>query len=414
MSGKLLKKISIAFSLIGPGLFLIGYNIGTGSITTMGMAGAQYGMSLLWTLILSGLFTFILMIAFGHLTLVTGNTALHNFKTEIKGGKILSIYIIVALVFGELLALIGIMGIVAELIQEGFRLLSKDKDLVINTGWIILSCTILLFLALWFGKYKVFEKILTVLVLLMAISFGIVFLMVAPSFTVIMKGLIPSIPESNDALVLIAAMAGTTCSAAVFVVRSTVVAEKGWTINNLKNEKRDAIVSSVLMVILSALVMAVAAGTLYVAGLNLESTIEMIRLLGPIGGDFAAFMLIIGITGAGLSTIFPIVLIAPWLIADYTGRSRDIKSPLFRGLIILGLIFAFGSIFLDQPPPILMMISQAFQATILPVIAIPVFILLNKKKLMRGYLPSYKRNIGLICVILFSLITSYFAIKGFF
>ncbi len=49
----MLKKLLIALSAVGPGLFLIGYNIGTGSITTMGMAGAQYGMTLLWALILS-------------------------------------------------------------------------------------------------------------------------------------------------------------------------------------------------------------------------------------------------------------------------------------------------------------------------------------------------------------------------
>lgn len=32
---KILRKILIGLSAIGPGLFLIGYNIGTGSVTTM-------------------------------------------------------------------------------------------------------------------------------------------------------------------------------------------------------------------------------------------------------------------------------------------------------------------------------------------------------------------------------------------
>ncbi len=410
---KIKKKILLGLSLIGPGLFLIGYNIGTGSITTMGMAGAQYGMSLLWALILSGIFTYILMVAFGHLTLVSGNTALHNFKTEIKGGKILALYIMAALILGEILALIGIMGIIAELIQEGFRLLSAGQGLIVETGWIILACTTLLFFALWYGRYKIFERILTVLVILMALCFVAVFFMVAPSYSVILEGMVPGIPDTSGAFMLIAAMAGTTCSAAVFIVRSTVVVEKGWNISNLKDEKRDAFVSAVMMVFLSAIIMAVAAGTLHVLGLRLDSTLEMIRLLGPIGGDAAAFLLIVGITGAGLSTIFPIVLIAPWLIADYTGRPRDIKSPMFRGLILVGLIFAFGSVFLEQTPPVLMVISQAFQATILPAVAIPVFYLLNKKGLMGEKLPSKTWNLGLVIVILFSLITTYFAIMGF-
>ncbi|NIT99994.1 MAG: hypothetical protein GWN01_03335, partial [Nitrosopumilaceae archaeon] len=68
------------------------------------------------------------------------------------------------------------------------------------------------------------------------------------------------------------------------IIRSTVVAEKGWGIQNLKNEKKDAFVSASVMVLLSAVVMAVGAGTLHVMGLTMETTLEMIRLLEPIGG----------------------------------------------------------------------------------------------------------------------------------
>src|SRR5690606_32824847 len=180
------------------------------------------------------------------------------------------------------------------------------------------------------------------------------------------------------------------------------------------NERKDSLVSAFMMVFLSAIIMAVAAGTLHVMGLTLENTVEMTRLLGPLGGDAATFLLILGITGAGLSTIFPIVLIAPWLIADYTGKPRDIKSPLFRVLIVGGLLFAFGSIFIDHPPPILMVLSQAFQATILPLVAIPIFFLLNNKRLMgAAKMPSTGWNLCLMSVILFALITTYYAIIGF-
>jgi manganese transport protein len=409
------RKILLALSAVGPGLFLIGYNIGTGSITTMGMAGAQYGMTLLWALLLSGIFTYILMVAFGHLTLVTGKTALLNFKNEIPGaGKIIALYIVAALILGELLALMGIMGIVSELIQEGIRLVSTDQSLILETGWIILIISILIFVTLWNGKYKLFEKILTTFVILMVFSFVAVLFMVAPSYSAIVEGMVPGVPDTPGANRLVAAMAGTTCSAAVFIIRSTVVTEKGWTIRHLKHEKKDAFVSVFMMIFLSAVVMAVGAGTLHVLGLTMESTLEMITLLEPIGGEAAAFLLIVGITGAGLSTIFPIVLIAPWLIADYMGWERDIQSPMFRSLIIGGLIFAFGSVFLEQTPPVLMVLSQAFQATILPAVAIPVYYLLNKKELMgQKYLPSFTWNAGLIAVILFSFITTYFAVRGF-
>jgi Mn2+/Fe2+ NRAMP family transporter len=294
------KKVFIALSAVGPGLFLIGYNIGTGSITTMGMAGAQYGMTLLWALILSGVFTYILMVAFGHLTLVTGKTALRSFKDDIPGiGKFLAIYIMIALILGELLSLMGIMGIVSELIQEGIRLVSADQSLILDTGWIILVISILIFVTLWNGKYKLFEKILTTFVILMVFCFVAVLFMVIPSFSAIIEGMVPGIPDTQGANRLVAAMAGTTCSAAVFIIRSTVVSEKGWTIEHLKHEKKDAFVSVFVMIFLSAVVMAVGAGTLHVLGLTMETTLEMIRLLEPIGGETAAFLLIVGIAGAG-------------------------------------------------------------------------------------------------------------------
>jgi len=399
-----------ALSIVGPGLFLIGYNIGTGSVTTMAKAGAEHGMTLLWVIILSCLFTYILMVAYGKVTLVTGKSALFNIKTELSGGKWLALYILIALIIGELLALIGIMGIVADLLQEGVRMVT---GLVVQTGWIILILITSLSILFWFGRYKIFEKVMAIMVILMAFCFLGVFFMVSPSFTSIAGGIVPTIPDVPGAFALVAAIAGTTCSAAVFILRSTVILEKGWTIKNLKNEKIDASFSVFMMFLLSGLIMAVSAGTLHLMGLKLDNTLELISLFEPIGGRMGAFLLILGIAGAGLSSIFPIVLIAPWLVSDYTGKPRNIQSPMFRVLIGIGLLIAFGSIFLEQSPTILMVFAMVFQAVILPAVAIPVFILLNRKDIMNKNKASLGMNIGLVAVIVFSIITTYFAITEF-
>lgn len=406
------KKILLALSAVGPGLFLIGYNIGTGSVTTMAKTGAEHGMTLFWALFLSCVFTFVLMVAYGKVTIVTGKTALNNIRTEFKRGWIIALYVLVSLIIGELLALIGVMGIVAELVQEGIRMLAGG--LVVHTFWIILFFCILLYLLLWFGRYQSFEKVLTFFVILMGLSFLVVFILVKPSFSAIAQGMIPGIPDSPGAFGLVAAIAGTTCSAAVFIMRSTVVAEKGWTIKDLKAEKRDSFVSAAMMLFLSGVIMAVAAGTLNVMGIRLENTVEMIYLFEPIGGKIAAFILILGIVGAGLSTIFPIVLIAPWLVADYTGRPRNIHSTSSRLMILGAFVFSFGTVFLEQRPPALMIFSQAFQALILPAVAIPVLILINRENLMGENRATLRENVGIWAVILFSFLTSYYAIIDIF
>lgn len=409
---KIVRNILLGLSAIGPGLFLIGYNIGTGSITTMAKVGAEHGMSLTWVLLLSCIFTYILMVAYGKTTLVTGKTALFNIKSNFKYGRFLAIYIIIALVLGEVLALMGIFGIIADLLQEGSRLIWGGTGF--STFWITFVLVIALYSLLWKGKYQIFEKVLISLVILMVLSFTLVFFMVKPSFSAIIGGLMPSFPDKPGSLQLIAAIAGTTCSAALFIMRSTVVAAKGWTIKHLKNEKADAAVSASMMFFLSVMIMAVSAGTLHVMKLNLNDTIEMISLFQPIGGKIAAFILILGIVGAGISTVFPIILIAPWLISDYTGKDRNIRSPMYRILGLIGILFGFGMQFINTTPPLLMIFSQAFQAMILPTVAIPVFIIINSKKIMKEYAAGIKMNIGLISVILFSLLTSYFAIADFY
>ena len=408
----MVKKILIALSAVGPGLFLIGYNIGTGSVTTMAKTGAEHGMSLFWALVLSCVFTYVLMVSFGRVTLVTGRTVLYTFKQEWRWGWLLALYVIIALIIGELLALMGVMGIVADLVQEGIRLALNGT--VVATGWIILFLVILLYVFIWFGRYQAFEKVLISLVIIMGLSFIIVFVMVKPSLSALIAGMIPGIPEGPGALSLIAAIAGTTCSAAVFVMRSTVVAEKGWTVNDLSVEKRDALVSAAMMLLLSGIIMAVGAATLHVAGLRLDNTVEMIYLFEPIGGKAAAFILILGIAGAGLSTIFPIVLIAPWLLADFRGTSRNVHSSQSRWLILGAMVFAFGTVFLEERPPALMIFSQAFQACILPAVAIPIFLLLNNKKLMQQHTAGLRLNISLVAVIAFSLVTTWFALTDFF
>ena len=59
-------------ALFLPGIFLLGFNIGTGSVTALAAAGATYGMSLLWTIAASCVATYFMIVIYGKFTLVTG------------------------------------------------------------------------------------------------------------------------------------------------------------------------------------------------------------------------------------------------------------------------------------------------------------------------------------------------------
>jgi len=417
----LLKKIGLLLSAVGPGLFLIGYNIGTGSITTMAAAGSRYGMALFWALVLSCVFTFVMLVAYGSYTTVTGETAMSAFKKHfsyrfpfliwrIHFGKMLAIYAIIGLIIGELTALAGITGIVTDLVNEWTRFVfgGEGASRVVVALIIMIGCYILL----WNGKYTRFEKFLITLVIFMGASFLLSMVLVIPEPGELVKGLVPRIPDEPDAFLIVAGIAGTTCSAMVFIMRSIVVAEKGWKSKDLKQGKIDAIISSGMMLLLSAAVMACAAGTLFRMNHPVVDTVDMIITLEPLAGRFAISIFLLGIIGAGISTLFPIVLVAPWLISDYRGTARDIKSPMFRILGALGLLVCLTIPIFGGRPVWIMIASQAFQATLLPVITIPIIVLLNRKEIMGEQKPGFWLNAGLWATLIFALITSYAAVLG--
>ena len=280
-----LKKTGLLLSAVGPGLFLIGYNIGTGSITTMAAAGSRYGMTLFWALVLSCVFTFVMLVAYGRYTTVTGETAMNAYKNRLPFGRTLAIYSIIALIIGEFTALAGIMGIVTDLVNEWTRFVfgGEGASKVLVALVIMVGCYVLL----WNGKYSRFEKFLIVLVMVMGASFLLSMVLVIPQPGEVVKGLVPGIPNEPDAFLIVAGIAGTTCSAMVFIMRSIVVAEKGWTGKDLKQGNIDAVVSSGMMLLLSAAVMACAAGTLYRINYPVERAVDMVVTLEPLAGRFA-------------------------------------------------------------------------------------------------------------------------------
>lgn len=95
------------FRSLLPGIFLFAYCIGTGSVTAMAKAGADYGMALLWTVLLSCLITFYLIDLYGKFTLVTGESALAAFRKYLHPA--VGLFFIVALTINVSGSVIGVM-----------------------------------------------------------------------------------------------------------------------------------------------------------------------------------------------------------------------------------------------------------------------------------------------------------------
>jgi manganese transport protein len=394
------KKIGLFLTSIAPGLFLIGYNIGTGSITTMASSGAAYGMTMIWPLLLSCIFTYLLIMLFGRYTSLTGLTILTSFRKYF--GVRVTLFVLISLLVSEWVSCMGVMGVVTQVVQEWSRPLTRSGN---GFSPIIMALIFggLLYYLFWNGQHRVFEKVLAVFVGIMGLSFVLTMFMVIPDTDEVLRGLVPRIPRNSDALLIMAGMVGTTMGAILYVVRSILVQEKGWGSSDLKEERRDAIISVLMMFILSVAIMAAAAGTLHPAGLKVDNAIDMVKLMEPLAGRFAISIFVGGIVAAGLSSLFPIVLLAPWLFADFNNKPRNMRSTGTRLLVLFGVSLGLVVPVFGGRPVLVMIISQAMAAIVTPLVLALMLYIYNRKSIMGENRLGVASNISFGLVLLFNI-----------
>jgi len=406
------NKLAAALALFLPGIFLLGFNLGTGSVTAMAKAGAEYGMTLLWTIVASCLCTFFMINLYGRYTLVTGETALQAFKKHIHPA--VGIYFIAALTLGVAGSVMGVMGIVADICFEWSKTFVTGG---IAPIWFAAFFSALVFFIFWNGKTDFFERSLAVIVAVMSACFLVNFFIMMPPPVDIIKGLLPSVPEVNGnagagPLLVIASMVGTTVFSGLFIIRTTLVKEAGWTLKDARTQRNDAVFAVGMMFLISASIMAAAAGTLHAEGLGLSKASQMIELLEPLAGPLATSLFAIGIIAAGVSSQFPNVLMLPWLLCDYNETQRDMTLTKYRIMVFVISLLGLVVPFFGARPVLVMIVSQAFNAVILPMTVACIFYLANRKDLMGEHSNKVIANIFLTAILLFSLFTSFIALKG--
>ena len=404
-----LKKLGVLILGIGPGIMAIGYTIGTGSVTSMIVAGNSHGMDLLWVLFLSCLFSWVLMNAYGRYTLVTGETALFGIRKHMRFGKWIAILIILGITIGQWNSLIGILGISANAVYEVISLVVPGIE---SHGYLMVLLIAILIIGsmyaiLWKGKYTYLESVLVFFVTLMGLSFILSLFIVLPSPGMLASGMVPKIPDVPGGKMLVAAFVGTTMAAATFLSRPLFIKGKGWTIENLKDQSRDALIAALLIFFISGSIMAIAASTLYGSGEEISRVLDMVTTLEPVLGKLAVSIFILGTLGAGLSSVCPILMITPILIADYQSGQLDLKSRQFKVITALACLVGLTVPIFGANPINAQILSQVFNVFVLPLVIIGIIYLLNQKRLMGQYSANTSMNVGMGLALVFACVISY-------
>lgn len=402
-------KFARLLAVLGPGIFAIGYTIGTGSVTSMATAGSQHGLGLLWVLALSCLFSGVLMEAYGRMAAVTGETSLMAVKRHLRGGKVLSWLLFGAIVLGQYTCLGGILkissGAIGEALQMYFpQVPAASRGLLVGIAAAIMFA---MYALLLIGRINFFEKLLAFFVAVMGLTFIVSIFVVWPDGATLARASVPLIPADADTLMMMAAFVGTTMAAPTFVTRPLLVREQGLTASakDLRAQRLDAIVSATLMFVISGAIMFVATGALFAHGRGIEKVLDMAGALEPLAGRFAVAFFMVGTLSAGLSSIFPILMVAPLLLGDYRSGKTDTRSGLFRGICLAASIYAVVFTLIDFNPVVVTIAAQIANVFALPLAVFVIWRLVNRRDIMGEHAAGPALNVQLALALLFALVS---------
>ncbi len=369
-----LKRI---FKNIGPATLVAAAFVGPGTITICTKAGAFYGYTLLWAMLLSMVATIVLQEMAARLGLITGNglSKIVREKLTNKTTRVIMILLMVSAIF------IGNAAYEAGNISGGVI----GIQILAGVAWyqplLIGFCA---FILLFIGNYKVLERVLIALVLLMGISFIAVAIAIKPDVNAIIAGLITPYIEEEQLLIILA-LIGTTVVPYNLFLHASLVKEKWQNDTDLKYVRWDTIVSVVLGGIVSMAIIIAATG---LQGQGISSPADLAQSLEPIYGAFSTYIFAIGIIAAGITSAITAPLAAAYVVQGCFGWSSDLKSWKFRAvwIIVLGIGVLFSS--LGFKPLQVITFAQVANGLLLPVMAILLLWLVNTRILGR-----FKNNI---------------------
>jgi len=178
----------------------------------------------------------------------------------------------------------------------------------------------------------------------------------------------------------------------------------------MKDQSKDAMWAAILIFIISGSIMAVAMGAFYHDGKVVNKVLDMVYALEPIAGRFAIAVFFLGTLSAGLSSIFPILMIAPLMIADYQDGKLDMSSKRFKILTGFACILGLSVPVLGANPIQAQILTQVFNVFVLPLVIMGILILINRKELMGKHQAGLALNIGIVMALIFACIISYYGV----
>ena len=385
---------------VGPGVLIAAAFIGPGTVTLCSIAGASFGYSLLWALLLSIIATIVLQEMALRIGLITNKGLAEVIRVSIKNkfiNRFLILLILCSILIGNAAYEAGnitgaSLGIIAIINSE-------------TLNYIPLLIGFIAFIILYIGDYKILERSLIFLVIVMSVSFLITAIMTRPDLSSLLNGLF--IPRINsESLIVVLGLIGTTVVPYNLFLHSSLVKEKWNDISKLKIARIESFISIIIGGIVSMAIIITAAS---VSNDNIRSVIDLAKGLEPLYGKFAIYFLGIGLFASGITSSITAPLAAAYVAKSCFGWRGSLKSLNFRLVWFLILLIGVVVSLLKLNPIEVIKFAQFSNSLLLPIIAILLFWLINNRSIFQN---SYSYKLQNILVSVIILITIILGVKG--
>lgn len=382
----------------GPGVLVAAAFIGPGTVTVCTIAGVNFGYELLWALLLSVIATLLLQEMSARIGLITGKGLTEVIREQLQSRPLARLVVLTLIICA---IVVGNAAYEAGNLSGGRLGLESALGLEQRTigPWltILIGCTA--FAILFSSSYRVLERALTALVVLMSLSFVTTAILTRPDLGEILKGLL--LPGISDAkLLTIVGLIGTTVVPYNLFLHAALVREKWPDADSLPAARRDTIVAVSLggLVSMSILVSAAAADVSQVSNVG-----DLARSLEPLYGSAAKYLLGIGLFAAGITSAITAPLAAAYVVRGCMGWPASLQHPGFRAVWMLVLLSGMLFASLGINPIEIIRFAQVANGITLPVVAGILLWLINTQLLPERYRNTRLHNMAGLVILMITI-----------
>ncbi len=264
----------------------------------------------------------------------------------------------------------------------------------------VLIIGIFTFILLIKGSYKLIEKVLIALVIVMSVTFIATAIFVSPQISSILKGMfIPSIPKGS--LLALVGLIGTTVVPYNLFLHASAVKERWSKPGDLPEARLDITISVVLGGLISMAIVITSAVAFWGTGNILNSTADLGVQVEPLLGKWARYIIGIGLFSAGISSAITAPLAAAYATMGILGWEKNIKSAKSRMVWVFILLTGTTFSMIGFKPIEAIVFAQVTNGILLPVVAIFLLWVMNYKPIMGVNTNGLLSNIlGIIVVLI--------------